>query len=152
MPWAGAPVDPSRRLPCLCRGRGSPWGRRADRVVAARMLAAEQTRGQKMSRLDGGERTIAGGVQAGTRVVLVVFAVFTLLAANVLVVFTARTDRYFAWTIHDEPTAAFLGAAYAAGFVLSVLALRQDRWSHLRVALVTVTAFTVLTSTATIAH
>jgi hypothetical protein len=105
-----------------------------------------------MSRLEQGERITAGGVQAGTRVVLAAFAVFTLLATNQLLVLTADTDRSFAWTIEAEPTAAFLGAGYAAGFVLSVLALRRDRWSHIRVALVTVASFTVLTLIATIIH
>jgi hypothetical protein len=84
--------------------------------------------------------------------VLVVFAVFTVLAAILLLVFTSSTHRFFAWPIHAESTAAFLGAGYAAGFVLSVLALRQDRWSRLRVAMVTVSAFTVLTLIATLLH
>jgi hypothetical protein len=61
-------------------------------------------------------------------------------------------DRYWAWTIHTEMTAAFLGAAYAAGSVLSVLSLRQHRWSRIRVPLLTVLAFTVLTSVATVVH
>jgi hypothetical protein len=105
-----------------------------------------------MSRLDPGKRVTAGGVQTGTRVVLVAFVVFTLLATNQLLGLTADTDQYFAWHIHDEPTAAFLGAAYAAGFLLSFLALRQDRWSHIRVALATVTVFALLTAVATVIH
>lgn len=92
------------------------------------------------------------GVQTGTRLVLVAFAVFTLLATNQLLVFGAHTERLFAWTIRSPANAAFLGAAYAAGFVLSVLALRQRRWSAVRVALVTVTAFTLLTLVATLLH
>jgi len=103
-----------------------------------------------MSRLKPGQR--AAGVHSDTRAVLVAFAVFTLLASSQLLVLTANTDQYFAWHIHDELTAAFLGAAYAAGFVLSVLALLQDRWSHIRVGVVTVTAFTVLTLIATLTH
>ena len=100
----------------------------------------------------GGSGRRRTGIRAGTRAVLVAFAVFTSLAACVLLVFTSSTHRFFAWPIHAESTAAFLGAGYAAGFVLSVLALRQDRWSHLRVAMVTVTAFTVLTLVATLLH
>jgi hypothetical protein len=88
----------------------------------------------------------------GTRAVLVAFAVFTLLAAIELVVLPASTDKYFAWTIADESAAAFLGAGYAAGFLLSVLALRQDRWSQIRVAMLTVTSFTAVTLIATLLH
>ena len=83
---------------------------------------------------------------------LVVFAVLTLLAVNQLFVLADVADRYWAWTIHTEMTAAFIGAAYAAGFVLSVLSLRQSRWSRIRIPLITVTVFTVLTAVATLVH
>ena len=87
-----------------------------------------------------------------TRKVLVAFAVLTLLATNQLVVVASFTDRYFAWTISVRATSAFLGAAYAAGFLLAVLALRRNRWRDVRVALVTVTVFTVLTLVPTLIH
>ena len=86
-----------------------------------------------------------GGVLIPTRRVFVAFAALTLLATYQLLVVGAFTDRYFAWTISIRPTSAFLGAAYAAGFVLAVLALRRDRWRDVRVAMITVTVFTVLT-------
>jgi hypothetical protein len=92
------------------------------------------------------------GVQAGTRRVFVAFAALTLLATFQLLVVGAFTDRYFAWTISVRPTSAFLGAAYAAGFVLAVLALRRDRWRDVRVALLTVTVFTLLTLIPTLIH
>jgi hypothetical protein len=88
----------------------------------------------------------------GTRALLVAFAGFTLLAAVDLSVFTTGTERYFAWTIVAQPGAAFLGAAYAAGFVLSVLCLRRQRWSEVRIAVSTVSAFTVVTLVATVLH
>jgi hypothetical protein len=91
-------------------------------------------------------------VQTGTRVLLVAFVVFTLLAVNQLLVLGDHTDRFFAWPIASRPASAFLGAAYAAGAVLSALALRQGRWSHVRVAVLTVTAFTVLTLVPTLLH
>jgi hypothetical protein len=91
-------------------------------------------------------------VQGGTRALLVAFAVFTLLAVNSLLVLAQHTDTFFAWTIRSRPNAAFLGAAYAAGFVMSVLALRQRSWSRVEVAVVAVTAFTVLTLLPTILH
>jgi hypothetical protein len=95
---------------------------------------------------------VADRVLPATRKVLIAFAVLTLLATNQLLVVGSFTDRYFAWTISLRATAAFLGAAYAAGFVLSVLALRQDRWRDVRVPLVTVTVFTMLTLVPTIVH
>jgi hypothetical protein len=88
----------------------------------------------------------------GTRMLLMAFAVFTLLGAVVLSVFAGSTDQYFAWTIAAEPAAAFLGAAYAAGFVLSVLCLRRQRWSDVRIAVITVSAFTAVTLVATLLH
>jgi hypothetical protein len=91
-------------------------------------------------------------VLPATRKVLVAFAVLTLLAANQLLVVASFTDRWFAWTISVRATSAFLGAAYAAGFLLAVLALRQDRWRDVRVALVTVTVFTMLTLVPTLVH
>lgn len=96
--------------------------------------------------------TSPGGMWAGTRMVFLTFAVLTLAAATTLLPLAGHTNRYFAWTITAEPIAAFFGSAYAAGFVLSVLALRQDRWDRVRVALVTVTAFTVLTLIPTLLH
>jgi hypothetical protein len=97
-------------------------------------------------------RDRADDVRAGTRWLLVAFAALTLLALNQLFVLSDVADRFWAWTIQTEMTAAFIGAAYAAGFVLSVLALRQDRWSRIRVPLITVTVFTVLTAVATLVH
>jgi hypothetical protein len=94
----------------------------------------------------------SGGVLVATRRVLAAFAVLTLLATNQLLVVGDFTDRYFAWTISVRPTSAFLGAAYAAGFVLALFALRRDRWREVRVALVTVTVFTVLTLVPTLIH
>jgi hypothetical protein len=91
-------------------------------------------------------------VLPATRRTFVAFAILTLLAANQLLLVGAFTDRYFAWTISVRPNAAFLGAAYAAGSVLALLALRRDRWQDVRVALITVTVFTVLTLVPTILH
>jgi hypothetical protein len=91
-------------------------------------------------------------IRAGTRWLLVAFAVLTALAVTQLLLLADVADRYWAWTIRTELTAAFLGAAYGAGFVLAVVALRQDEWSRIRVPLVTVTAFTSLTAVATLIH
>ncbi|MGY1695183.1 hypothetical protein ACI780_09740 [Geodermatophilus sp. SYSU D00814] len=89
---------------------------------------------------------------AGARRLLTAFALLTALATHQLLVQGGHTDRQWAWTIQARPTAAFLGAAYAAGLVLSVLSLRQRSWERVRVAVGTVTAFTVLTLAATYWH
>ena len=105
-----------------------------------------------MSRINRVEQISSSAVDAATRVVLIAFTAFTLLATSALLGGAAATDRYFAWTIRAEPNSAFLGAAYGAGFVLSALALRRDRWSQIRVGVVTVTVFAVLTLAATSIH
>jgi hypothetical protein len=91
-------------------------------------------------------------VTRGTRVWLSVFAVLTVAATSALFVLAAYTDQWFAWTIEPPLSAAFLGAGYAAGCVLVVLALRTASWAHARVAVVTVLAFTVITLAATLLH
>ena len=58
------------------------------------------------------------------RVLLGAFAVLTALATVALFVLAGSTEQTFAWTIQPPLTAAFLGAGYAAGFVLVVLSLR----------------------------
>jgi hypothetical protein len=105
-----------------------------------------------MTPVESADQRSAEEIQAGTRRLLVAFAVFTLLAVVQLLLLADVADRYWAWTIRTELTAAFLGAAYAAGFVLSVFSLRQDDWSRIRVPILTVTAFTWLTSAATVIH
>jgi hypothetical protein len=94
----------------------------------------------------------AESVRPGTRWLLVAFTVLTAFAVVELLLLVDVADRFWAWTIPNELTAAFLGAAYAAGFVLAFLALRQHEWSRIRVPVVTVTAFTWLTAIATGIH
>jgi len=91
-------------------------------------------------------------VNRNTRAWLMAFAILTLLATNQLFVLAPYTAQGFAWTIQPPVTAAFLGAGYAAGFVLVVLALRTATWAHARVVVVTVLAFTVFTLVATLLH
>jgi hypothetical protein len=96
---------------------------------------------------DAGDRVLGS-----TRALLIAFVVFTALAVVSLLLLTGRTDTAFAWTIRSRPNATFLGAAYAAGLVLSVLALSRRRWSDVRVTVLTVTVFTVLTLVPTLLH
>src|SRR5215210_7403136 len=88
----------------------------------------------------------------GTRLLLVIFGGLTLLAFVVLFVLSAATDRFFAWTINPPATAAFLGAAYAAGCALELLALRRGSWAALRIPFVTISLFTVITLVASLLH
>ncbi|TFV88180.1 hypothetical protein E4P40_10175 [Blastococcus sp. CT_GayMR20] len=97
-------------------------------------------------------RPTQDGVLTGTRWLLVAFAALTALAVFQLLVLADVADRYWAWSIRTELTAAFLGAAYGAGFVLAVASLRQPDWSRIRVPVLTVTVFTVLTAVATGIH
>lgn len=87
-----------------------------------------------------------------TRVLLVAFVCLTLVATNQLFVLARRTATLFSWTIQPPLSAAFLGASYAAGCVLSVLALRSRSWLDARTPLVTVLVFAALTLVATLLH
>jgi hypothetical protein len=88
----------------------------------------------------------------GTRLLLVAFSGLTLLAFVVLFGLADQTELRFAWTIQPPVTAAFLGAAYAAGCVLVLLALRKGTWSALRIPYLTIPVFAVLTLVATLMH
>ncbi len=88
----------------------------------------------------------------GVRVLLVAFCCLTAVAVGSLVVLAERTAETFAWTIEPPVTAAFLGAGYAAGFVLSALSLRAADWAVVRVPYATVLVFTWFTALATFLH
>src|SRR3954452_19919909 len=82
----------------------------------------------------GGGRPAPATVRAGsvmilpgTRLLLVVFGGLTFLAFLALFVMAGHTDRYFAWPIVPPVTAAFFGAAYAAGRAGGFLGLRAGR-------------------------
>lgn len=93
-----------------------------------------------------------GGIQASTKVLLVAFIGLTLVATNQLFLLARHTATLFSWTIQPALSAAFLGASYAAGCVLSVLAFRARAWRDARTALITVLVFAVLTLAATLLH
>ncbi|HEY3438662.1 MAG TPA: hypothetical protein VGK35_13320 [Actinotalea sp.] len=107
------------------------------------MTYQEPARGQPVP-----HRTPARGV----RVVLGAFCALTAAGFTALFALSGQTDETFAWTIQPPATAAFLGAGYGAGFVLSVLALRSADWAQVRVPYLTVLTFTWLTTIATALH
>jgi hypothetical protein len=115
-------------------------------------IAEDRETHEDHAALPADRRDAGGRILSGTRYLLVAFAVLTALATNQLLVLGGHTDRYWPWTIQSRPTVGFLGAAYAAGFLLSVLSLRRREWRHVRVAVATVTAFTVLTLIPTLVH
>ncbi|MCU1432615.1 MAG: conserved rane protein of unknown function [Actinotalea sp.] len=86
------------------------------------------------------------------RVLLVAFGALTAAAVVSLLVLADRTAAFFAWTIEPPATAAFLGAGYGAGLLLTLLALRTRDWAVIRVPFLTVTVFTWLTAVATLLH
>jgi hypothetical protein len=86
------------------------------------------------------------------RVLLGAFAVLTALAVGSLFVLATSTEETFAWTIAPPLTAAFIGAGYGAGFLLVVLSLWAATWASVRVALLTIFVFVVLTLAATLIH
>jgi hypothetical protein len=88
----------------------------------------------------------------GMRWVLYVAAVLVFLAGCQLFIFPGRTASYFAWTIHNPLTAAFLGAGYWASVPFEALAGRQRVWANARIAVPTVLVFTLLTLVATLTH
>jgi hypothetical protein len=69
-----------------------------------------------------------------------------------LFLLTTRTDTFFAWTIQSPLTAAFLGAAYWASFVLELMAAREKHWAYARCAVPAVVVFTALTLVVTLIH
>ena len=86
------------------------------------------------------------------RVLLGVFAVLTALATGSLFVLAETTEKTFAWTIQPPLTAAFLGDGYAAGLVLVVLSMWASRWADVRVPVLTIFVYVVLTLVATLLH
>ncbi len=67
------------------------------------------------------------------RILLGAFAVLTALGPSPRSSCWPRPpSETFAWTIQPPLTAAFLGAGYAAGFVLVVLSLRDPVWADIR--------------------
>ncbi len=86
------------------------------------------------------------------RWLLLVAGLLVLGAGNSLFLFSSQTDEYFAWTIGNPLTAAFLGAAFWASCALEILSARERVWSRARLAVPAVLIFTILTAIATMIH
>jgi hypothetical protein len=88
----------------------------------------------------------------GMRVLLYVFWANTVAAGVLLYILAEETETLFAWTIEPPLSAAFLGAGYAAGFVLVLLTVRERPWANARIAILTIFEFAVLTLIVTLVH
>jgi hypothetical protein len=91
-------------------------------------------------------------VTAGMRRILYTASALVLIAGIPLIFLTEHTDRFFAWTIQSNLTAAFLGAAYCSSFILEFLAARELLWAHARSTVPAVLVFTILTLVVTLLH
>ena len=102
----------------------------------------------------GAPDSVAGGtpLTRELRLVLAAFAGLALVAGFLLFPLAEETERFFSWTIQPPLTAAFMGAAYWAAFVLIGWAARAGTWEVARPVLVPVTTIAILLLVATLIH
>ena len=86
------------------------------------------------------------------RALLAGFAGLALIAGFLLFPLAAETDRFFSWTIQPPLTAAFLGAAYWAAFVLLGWSAGRPTWEEVVPTLVPVAVIAVGLLAATLIH
>jgi hypothetical protein len=86
------------------------------------------------------------------RAALYVGSFLVFLAGIQLFVLTTRTDHYFAWTIANPLTAAFLGAFYWTAIPVGLLSARQRVWANARVGVPGVLVFLWATLLTTLLH
>ena len=86
------------------------------------------------------------------RALLSGFAGLALIAGFLLFPLAQETDRFFSWTIVPPLTAAFMGAAYWAAFVLIGWSAARATWEQVLPAMVPVTVIVVLLLAATLIH
>jgi hypothetical protein len=86
------------------------------------------------------------------RALLWFFAALALSAGVLLYLLSGNTDDTFSWTIKPPLTAAFLGGAYWAAFVLFAWSARQDLWVRARPFVLPVVVIAVLLLVATLLH
>ena len=86
------------------------------------------------------------------RALLWFFASLAFGAGALLYLLSGNTDDTFSWTIKPPLTAAFLGSAYWAAFVLFAWSARQEIWVRARPLVLPVTVIAVLLLVATLIH
>jgi hypothetical protein len=87
-----------------------------------------------------------------TRAIFLAAAFLAALAGIQLYILTARTDHFFAWTIANPLSAAFIGAGYWTGAVLLLLSVRERAWANVRIAMAAVAPFVPLMLLTTLLH
>lgn len=88
----------------------------------------------------------------GMRQMLLSASALVFVIGVPLLLASAQTAEYFAWTVQPPLTAAFLGAAYWASCVLELSASREHLWARARIAVPAVLTFTALTLVVTLLH
>lgn len=88
----------------------------------------------------------------GMRRMLLVASILVFIVGIQLFILSEQTDRFFAWTIQNPLTAAFLGGAYWASFAMEFLAARRRVWAYARIAVPAVLIFTGMTLVVTLLH
>ena len=86
------------------------------------------------------------------RLVLLGAGLLSIITGPVLFLLPNSTDVYFAWTIKNPLTPAFMGACYFAAGIVVLLALRSGRWSVARMVMPSVMVFAVMMLLATLLH
>jgi hypothetical protein len=86
------------------------------------------------------------------RALLWFFASLAFAAGVLLYLLSGNTAHTFSWTIKPALTAAFLGGAYWAAFVLFAWSARQEVWVRARPFVLPVTVIAVLLLAATLIH
>src|SRR5919197_373679 len=95
---------------------------------------------------------MAAATLPGMRRLLYVNSVLVLVIGIPLFLFSDRPHTSSACTIPPPLTAAALGAAYWASFVLELLSARERLWARTRVAVPAVLLFSTLTLAITLVH
>ncbi len=91
-------------------------------------------------------------IQRFTRVIFILAVGFATVAGIQLYILADHTDQYFAWTINQPLSAAFLGAVYWSGAALFIGSFTEQAWSQVRIAVTAVGSFVVLMLIITLLH
>lgn len=91
-------------------------------------------------------------VLLSTRLIFIVSAFLAFIAGIQLYILTDNTAHYFAWTINQPLSAAFLGAGYWTGVTLLLFSIRERAWANIRIALAAVSTFAPLLLIVTLLH
>ncbi len=98
------------------------------------------------------ERDSARPVLPAIRAIFVLAAILASIAGVQLYILTEHTDRFFAWTIGNPLSAAFIGADFWTGTILLLFAMREEYWANIRIAVAAVATFAPMMLLTTLLH